>query len=552
MLMITIWSFHIQYGQPAAFYLKAPTLLYVFIFIVLRALTITPGYVLFAGPHRGRRLVDPARATPSTEPGGAALVTRDYVEYMNSARILIGGEIDRVISILIVTARAVGLGGARPHASFPRRHRPGRRHAVVAILLARDRRAAAARGRTAAARRRRAARRGRDVHRPARLHRLAASLPPAELIDLLREYQRIAVPIIHRNNGSVSTYLGDGIMVTFGATRPTGTYCADAMRCAEQLLGALAAWCAGPRSARMLPAPGVGVGLDCGHGHLRGHRRRRAARIRHHRRSGQPRREIAEPDQGRRRARTRKPLLLRARHRAGLRSRAPPAPARGAHGGRRSGAGGPGRPRPVRRARGLRHGSELAGRTADPRRRRGLRPGLRSFAPGLGRPAEEARRADRRAAMRRRSATPSFRQGSRRAENLPGFPFRRARGAVQRLAARTADGVPDQRLQRVHGGTDPCPLPGQVDQGHRQRPVQQPLEDEVLQAPWRRTPLSTGSSTTSCASPAATTIRACISRSIAPRSAARCCARKPTWPSAWRPSSSSRRSDSCPTAPATA
>ena len=33
-----IWSFHVQYGQPPAFYLKAPTLLYVFIFIALRAL----------------------------------------------------------------------------------------------------------------------------------------------------------------------------------------------------------------------------------------------------------------------------------------------------------------------------------------------------------------------------------------------------------------------------------------------------------------------------------------------------------------------------------
>jgi len=93
--------------------------------------------------------------------------------------------------------------------------------------------------------------------------RLAAMLPPAELIGLLREYQRIAVPIIHRNNGSVSTYLGDGIMVTFGATRPSATYCADALRCAEQLLEALAAWCM-DREAGNLPAPGIGVGLDAG------------------------------------------------------------------------------------------------------------------------------------------------------------------------------------------------------------------------------------------------------------------------------------------------
>lgn len=103
MLMITIWSFHIQYGQPAAFYLKAPTLLYVFIFIVLRALTITPGYVLFTGVVAAvgwLALLGYALA----EPGGAALVTHDYVEYMTSNKILIGGEIDRVVSILIVTA----------------------------------------------------------------------------------------------------------------------------------------------------------------------------------------------------------------------------------------------------------------------------------------------------------------------------------------------------------------------------------------------------------------------------------------------------------------
>ena len=47
--MVTIWSFHIEYSQPAAFYLKAPTLLYIFIFIALRALTLAPGYVLFTG-----------------------------------------------------------------------------------------------------------------------------------------------------------------------------------------------------------------------------------------------------------------------------------------------------------------------------------------------------------------------------------------------------------------------------------------------------------------------------------------------------------------------
>jgi adenylate cyclase len=261
-LMVTIWSFHIQYGQPAAFYLKAPTLLYVFIFIVLRALTITPGYVLFAGLTAAAGwliLLGYALA----EPGGAALVTRDYVEYMSSSRILIGGEIDRVISILIVTlvlsvsvARARMLlfravtdqAAAMQLSRFFSPEIAGRLLRADELLQPGDgeQREAAAifidlRGFT----------------------RLAAELPPAELIDLLREYQRIAVPVIHRNNGSVSTYLGDGIMVTFGATRATGTHCADAMRCAQQLLEALTAWCM-DREASRLPAPGVGVGLDAG------------------------------------------------------------------------------------------------------------------------------------------------------------------------------------------------------------------------------------------------------------------------------------------------
>ena len=49
LLMFLIWSFHIQYEQDPSFYLKAPTLLYVFIFIALRALRFDVRYVLLAG-----------------------------------------------------------------------------------------------------------------------------------------------------------------------------------------------------------------------------------------------------------------------------------------------------------------------------------------------------------------------------------------------------------------------------------------------------------------------------------------------------------------------
>jgi hypothetical protein len=74
-LMVTIWSFHIQYGQVAAFYLKAPTLLYVFIFIALRALSLSPVYVLFAGTCAAVGwLILVALAIRA--PGGAELITQ--------------------------------------------------------------------------------------------------------------------------------------------------------------------------------------------------------------------------------------------------------------------------------------------------------------------------------------------------------------------------------------------------------------------------------------------------------------------------------------------
>ena len=44
-----IFSFHVQYQQPAAFYLKAPTFLYVFIFIAVRTLYFETAFVLLSG-----------------------------------------------------------------------------------------------------------------------------------------------------------------------------------------------------------------------------------------------------------------------------------------------------------------------------------------------------------------------------------------------------------------------------------------------------------------------------------------------------------------------
>lgn len=80
LLLTLIWSFHIQYLQPPSFVLKAPTFVYLFIFIALRALRFEARYVLLAGAaaalwagsgscisrSRPRRWMPASRATTSS------------------------------------------------------------------------------------------------------------------------------------------------------------------------------------------------------------------------------------------------------------------------------------------------------------------------------------------------------------------------------------------------------------------------------------------------------------------------------------------------------
>ena len=262
LLMITIWSFHVEYRQPAAFYLKAPTLLYVFIFIALRVLSVAPGYVLFAGlsAASGWALM---LGYALLEAGGRELITRDYVVYMTSPRILLGGEIDKIVSILLV-AIVLTVAAARARSLLHRAVAEGAAAAqlsrffapeVAATIVASDEALRPGQGRQTEAAAMFIDLRGFTP--------LAAMLAPCDLIGLLGEYLRTAVPVIQRNGGSISSFLGDGIMVTFGATRASPTCAADALRAAEQLLDALGAW-ADARSRAGRPAPGIGIGIALG------------------------------------------------------------------------------------------------------------------------------------------------------------------------------------------------------------------------------------------------------------------------------------------------
>lgn len=235
-----IWSFHLQYQQPPSFYLKAPSLLYVFIFIVLRALRFEVRFVVFAGLVGALGWI--ALVAYAVVFQNGLMVTRDYVQYATSNAILIGAEIDKIASILTVTA-VLAVAIARARALLVRAATEGSAARELARFFA-----------PAIADHIRAApetlRAGEGAARTAAIlycdmrgfTQLSNALPPDRLMALLADYQARVVPVIGEAGGTIDKFLGDGILAGFGALAETPTYAADALRAATAIVAAIEAW----------------------------------------------------------------------------------------------------------------------------------------------------------------------------------------------------------------------------------------------------------------------------------------------------------------------
>lgn len=263
LLVGLIFSFHIQYAQHPTFYLKAPTLMYLFLFIALRALRFDPRYVILTGVFGALGWLGLVFYA-LTYQGGSTLITRNYIEYLTGEAVLIGAELDKLIIILSVTALlALSIFRARRTFFSAIRQKNAVKDLsrfftpeVASSIVESESKLKAGTGEI------------RDVAvllvDIRSFTKTAAKLPPETTMRVLSLYQKKAAKAILGEGGKIDKFLGDGILATFGAVSDTETYAADALRAGVELAHILEEESADLEAAGWPMKFEIGVGVAAG------------------------------------------------------------------------------------------------------------------------------------------------------------------------------------------------------------------------------------------------------------------------------------------------
>lgn len=238
LLLALIWTIHLKYDQPASFYLKVPTLLYVFIFIALRALRFEVRYVLIAGGVAALGWLLMVWYVVSIDPADP-MITRSYVEYMTSNSVLLGAEFDKVISILMVTAiLAVAIARARRLLveSVVESSAARELSKFVPDEIARQAKAGEERMQAGQGEVREATILFTDIEG---FTAISEAMTPTELIATLNDYFAVVSKPIIEHGGVINQFQGDAILATFNLPETLPDHAAHAVRAALAMQAAL-------------------------------------------------------------------------------------------------------------------------------------------------------------------------------------------------------------------------------------------------------------------------------------------------------------------------
>ena len=92
---------------------------------------------------------------------------------------------------------------------------------------------------------------------------ISEHMAPEDVIFFLNRYFEKVVKAIHAEGGSVTSFMGDGIMVVFGAPNPLGNPCLAALNASKAMLKAVEQLNASPETSGSPPIK-IGIGLHVG------------------------------------------------------------------------------------------------------------------------------------------------------------------------------------------------------------------------------------------------------------------------------------------------
>jgi adenylate cyclase len=92
---------------------------------------------------------------------------------------------------------------------------------------------------------------------------LSEQMPPGIVTTVLQRYFDRMVRAVHENNGTVDKFMGDGMMVLFGAPQKSKDPCGDAVQCALSMMAELDALNI-EFEREGLPTLTIGIGVNYG------------------------------------------------------------------------------------------------------------------------------------------------------------------------------------------------------------------------------------------------------------------------------------------------